>query len=187
MVQTIWEIRQLVMLKRWHCLSSGNRRIETWFLRLLVSVQRPVCATEFHILRACWERWELVKEEVAWESSCRSSPLHPCTKSFPCALLHKPKILIAWMCDDCITEFNEVRLIQRSFRTSQMALTRSGPLDHSNSFHLSSAKKGLAGCVCTVRLPTLTVLTGFAQTKRVTSDSVCHMLQSVRTGNLSSA
>lgn len=55
------------------------------------------------------------------------------------------------------------------------------------AIHLSTASKGLAGCVCTARAPTLTVPAGFAQTKGVTSDSVCHRLQSLLPANLSSA
>ena len=66
-----------------------------------------------------------------------------------------------------------------------MALIRCGFLDCSNSFNCFSARKGLAECVCSVRLPALTAPVGFAPTKVVTSDSVCHKLQPVLTGNLS--
>lgn len=77
-------------------------------------------------------------------------------QSFPCTLLYKPKILIASVCDDCFIEL--MRFIP--YREAAGLLDgsyRSGFLDHSTSFNLSSAKKGLVQCVCAARLPILTV------------------------------
>ena len=162
----------------------GLRALKPSFWDFLFRYIETILCYWISYLRDRQEGRELGEEEVACKDSfgCTFST-H--VQSLPCTSLYKPKILIAWIYSYCFTEFNKVHLIQRSCRTSWMALIRCGFLDCSNSFNCFSARKGLAECVCSVRLPALTAPVGFAPTKVVTSDSVCHKLQPVLTGNLS--